>query len=244
VFMMMMSVVKSQEYYFRQMTLDFDGDIQKIGLLFQGSDQMIWVGTDQGLYSFDGRRSWQIRRPDGALKEVSAIAENQHGEVWAGYEDGFIHVVSLPGQNKVILADSLKGVSISRILFSENGDVFFATYGKGIWWLHDNQLSQAGVNLSDEIKNIYDAVWDTQGRLWLATDRGIWIYQQKPNEVLRHLDRESGLPDEIVSKLLPEKNGDVWIGLFDHGLARYLRARDSITNVKVIQEDDGRVINL
>ena len=237
----MIPVVKSQEYYFRQMPLDFDGDIQKIRLMFQGKDQMIWMGTDQGLYSFDGRRSWQIRRPDGTTNEVTAIAEKQRGEIWAGYADGFVHVVSFPGQNKIIPTDSLKGVIINKILFGENGDAFIATYGKSIWRFHDNQLVRIGL-ISVDIKDIYDAILDVQGRLWLATDRGIWIYQEKPNEDFRHIDREIGLPDEIVSKLLSEKNGDVWIGLFDHGLARYQKVRDTIVNVEAIKEDEGSVI--
>jgi len=244
VVLMMASLVTGQEYYFRQMPLDFDGDIQKIGLLFQGTDQMIWIGTDQGLYSFDGRRYWHIERPDGSSHDVTAIAERSDGEIWAGYDDGFIHVVSVLGYNRIIPTDSLKGISISKILFQGEEDIFIAAYGAGIWRFRENQLSRLRFNSLHQIDDVSDALLDPQGRLWLATDRGIWIYQQRPKEELRHLGREQGLPDEIVTKLLAENNGDIWIGLYDHGLGRYLAGRDSIITVMAIEPDDGSVVSL
>ena len=79
--MMLASIVTGQEYYFRQMPLDLDDDIQKIELLFQGTDQMIWMGTDQGLYSFDGTRYWKIERPVIGSLSVTTIAENPNGEI-------------------------------------------------------------------------------------------------------------------------------------------------------------------
>ncbi len=244
VVLMMALPVTGQEYYFRQMPLDFDRDIQKIGLLFQGTSQMIWMGTDQGLYFFDGRKYRHIERPDGVSHDVTAIAERPGGEIWAGYDDGFIHVVSILGNYRIIPTDSLKGIPISKILFQGEENIFIATYGKGIWRLRENQLTRLSFNFLVQIDDIYDALLDPQGRLWLATDRGIWIYHQGPKEELRHLGREQGLPDEIVTKLLAENNGDIWIGLYDHGLGRYLAGRDSIIPVMAIEEDDGSVVSL
>ncbi len=236
--------VIGQEFYFRQMPLDFDGDIQKIGLLFQGKDQMIWLGTDQGLYSFDGRNYRKIERPDRATHEVTAIAERSDGELWTGFDDGFIQVISVPGENRVIPTDSLKGVSISKILFDPDGDVYIATYGEGIWRIRNNQLLRLTFTSLLQTDDVYDAILDNVGRIWLATDRGIWIYQQQPEENLKHLGREQGLPDEIVTKLLAEKNGDVWIGLYDHGLGRYIAGKDTIITVMAIEPGDESVIGL
>ncbi|MEP6795146.1 MAG: two-component regulator propeller domain-containing protein [Saprospiraceae bacterium] len=243
IFMMTYPVI-GQEFYFRPMPLDFDGDIQKIGLLFQGKDQMIWLGTDQGLYSFDGRNYWKIERPDGAAHEVTAIAERSDGELWTGFDDGFIQVISLLGDNRVIPTDSLKGVSISKIIFHPDGDVYIATYGEGIWRMRNNQLLRLTYTSLLQTDDVYDAILDHTGRLWLATDRGIWIYQQQPVENLKHLGREQGLPDEIVTKLLAEKNGDVWIGLYDHGIGRYIAGKDSIITMMAIEPGDESVASL
>ncbi|HZV70121.1 MAG TPA: two-component regulator propeller domain-containing protein [Saprospiraceae bacterium] len=233
-----------QSYYFRQMPLDFDGDIQKIGILFQGNDQMIWLGTDQGLYSFDGKNYWKNARPDGTPHEVTAIAEQADGEIWTGFDDGLIIVISVTGNNRVITADSLKGTSISKILFQRDGDVFIATYGKGIWRISNNKLHRLTYESLRHTDDVYDAMLDDKDRIWLATDRGIWIYEKKPKENLRHLGREEGLADEIVTSLLAEKNGDVWIGLYDHGTGRYVVDKDTIIPVMAVEPGDERVVSL
>lgn len=186
---------------------------------------MVWVGTDQGLYSFDGRNYWKINRPDGAIHEVTAIAERSDGEIWTGFDDGYIQVISSLSDNRVISTDSLKTFLFQKILFDPAGDVYIATYGKGIWRIRDNQVIRLTYTSLLQTDDVYDAILDHHGRIWLATDRGIWIYQQQPEENLQHLGREQGLPDEIVTKLLAEKNGDVWIGLYDHGLGRYVAAK-------------------
>ena len=242
--MMLASAVTGQEYYFRQIPLDLDDDIQKIELLFQGTDQMIWMGTDQGLYSFDGTRYWKIERPVSGSFSVTTIAENPNGEIWAGYEDGLIHVVSVLGINRVIPTDSLQGISIKKILFQDDGEIIIATYGLGVWLLREKQLSRIMYDSLLQVQDVYDALLDNEDRLWIATDRGIWIYEQEPQEKLIHLGREHGLPDEVVTKLLAEDNGDVWIGMLDHGLARYIGGRDSIIHVELLEPEDGKVISL
>ncbi|MEP6646500.1 MAG: two-component regulator propeller domain-containing protein [Saprospiraceae bacterium] len=243
-FIGMVFTIRCQEYYFRQMPLDFDGDIQKISILFQGSDQLIWLGTDQGLYSYDGRNYWKTGRMDGEAHEVTAIAERKGGEIWAGYDDGLIQVLSVPGDNRIITIDSLKGIAISKILFRQNGDILIASYGKGIWTIKNNEVKRLSFQMLHQIDDVYDAVLDDKERIWLATDRGIYIYQLSPTELLTHLGREQGLPDEIVTKLLVEENGDVWIGLYDHGVAHFIAGKNSIVVVKNIDPEDMSVVDL
>src|SRR5687768_18114554 len=105
----------AQEFYFRQMPLDYGSDIQQIKILFQGSDQMIWLGTDKGLYSFDGKKYRFASRPDNAVQGVSTIAEYPNGEIWAGYQDGSIHVVTVKGFRRSIPTDSIRGIPVSKI---------------------------------------------------------------------------------------------------------------------------------
>ncbi len=244
VFLITALKVIGQEYYFRQMPLDFDGDIQTIGLLFQGRDQMIWIGTDQGLYSFDGRKYRHIARPDKVDHEVTAIAEKTNGEIWAGYDDGIIQTISAFDLSRIIKSDSIKGVKISKILFQHDGDTFIVTYSAGIWRIHENQFTKLKFSSLDKIDDIYDALFDNQNRLWLATDRGIWIYQQNPGEELRHLGLEQGLPDEIVNKLIPGVDGNIWIAMYDHGLAEYQAYKDSIVSMMTLKSNDVMVKSL
>ena len=108
-----------QEFYFRQMPSEFGSDVQQINVIFQGTDQMVWLGTDRGLFSFDGRTYRYTSRPDGAEIPVTSIAECPNGELWAGYEDGFLQVITKKGFAKIINTDSIKTAPVTKILFNK-----------------------------------------------------------------------------------------------------------------------------
>lgn len=243
-FALVTSLLHGQEFHFRQAPPLTEGEVRKINILFQTADQMVWLGTDKGVYSFDGRKYSYTGRPDHQRASVSAISEDQLGHIWAGYEDGYLHMATLQGYNQAIPTDSLKGALISRILFSKANEVCIATYGKGVWMMTDGKLSRIRMQELAETDDIYDAVYDRKGRLWLATDNGIWIYQREPVVHLSHLDRQDGLPDEIVTQLEVADNGDIWIGLYDHRLAYYQFDQDSVLAVSAHATVAGNVIGI
>lgn len=238
------SRLHGQEFHFRQTPPFLEDDVRQIRLIFQSADQMIWLGTDKGVYAFDGRKYKHHPRPDHLVEEVTAVEESPSGQLWAGYRDGYFHTLAIPGQNKIIKADSISGASISQILFPSRDHVLFATYGKGLWAYTDDSLSRITFQSLAQIDDIYDALIDLKGRVWLATDDGIWIYQHEGEESLIHLDRNRGLPDEIIAELTLDSNGDVWIGLYDHGLARYVASGDSVVPLMSLQPSAGSVIAL
>ena len=242
--LLLSGTLSGQGFHFRQAPSFTEGDVRQITQIYQSSDQMIWMGTDKGVYAFDGRKYRYHPRPDKEVQEVTTIDEGPGGQIWVGYHDGCLQVVSLQGVNQIILADSIKDAAISQILFQTDGKVFISTYGEGMWILDKGNLSRIRFNNLALIDDIYDALLDLQGRIWMATDDGIWIYQQGQTESLTHLDRYRGLPDEIVTKLQLEDNGDVWIGLYDHGLARFISAIDTILPLMSLQPSAGNVIGL
>lgn len=235
---------RAQEYYFRQMPSDYGRDIQEISILFQDSDHMMWIGTDNGLYSFDGRQYRYTPLPGGSTQTVSTISESPKGEKWVGYQDGSIQIITSKGHSESINTNSIKGFPISKILFQKNGDVFIATYGKGLWVIHKNQFTRLRFQNLEHIDDIYDALIDRQGRLWLGTDNGVWIYHTYPEESIDNLHRKNGLPDEIVKELEQQSNGDIWIGIYDYGLVRYSSVGKSINDTILSKAEEGQVVSL
>ena len=242
--MLLTGLLRGQEFHFRQASPLTEGEVRKINILFQSADQMVWLGTDKGVYSFDGRKYKYTGRPDHQHASVSAISEDHEGHIWSGYEDGYLHKSTLQGYNQAIPTDSLEGALISKILFNQANEVCIATYGKGVWMMTAGKLSRIRIQQLGETDDIYDAVYDKQGRLWLASDNGIWIYQRTPTVALSHLDRKDGLPDEIVTQLDVADNGDIWIGLYDHGLAYYRFDKDSIIAFEPPATVSGNVIGI
>ncbi len=238
------SHVFSQDFYFRKEPALVVEDVRQINIIFQAEDQMIWLGTDKGIFWYDGRRYRQSPRPDQQLVKVTCISQSRHGQIWAGYEDGYLHTMSAYGNGRNIVADSLRGSLISGLLFNDADQLFITTYGKGIWMVDGDTLKRVRFQELAQIDDIYDALFDRQGRLWLATDNGIWIYQSQSPESLSHIGQDQRLPDEIVTQLELSGNGDIWIGLYDHGLAYYAMDRDTVVSLKSLQSSVGNVIGL
>lgn len=234
----------AQEYYFRLMSTDYGSDIQKITTIFQSRDQMIWLGTDKGLYSFDGRVYRYTPRPDRLFHQVTSIAQNSSGEIFAGYDDGFIQTLFDRGDNHLMYSDSFLNIPITRILFASDETAFICTYGAGIWKWSQKTMRRLTHGALSEIDDIYDATIDHKGRLWVGTDEGIWIYDETTEATLQNISQNEGLPDNIVVRLEAHNNGDVWIGLYDHGICRYITADDTVITVMPLQPEEGDLINL
>ena len=232
------------EYHFRVLPSSYNIDFQNINLLFQSSDKLMWLGTGIGLYSFDGRKYNYFPRPDELRQRVTVIAEGPNGQIWAGYEDGHILITNFQGKQQIIPVDSLQGASISKIVFLPNYDVAIATYGKGLWILHDHQLEHVAYENLAAIHDIYDAVLDTQGKIWLGTDDGIWIYTPGPSPSVEHINKENGLPDDIVTRLSINQQGDILVGMYDFSTAQYNKVRGEVESMIRFASEDGNIVGL
>jgi ligand-binding sensor domain-containing protein len=234
----------SQDFHFRQEPVLVIEDVRQINRIFQADDQMIWVGTDKGVFWYDGRRYRLEPRTDHQLNKVTSIAQSGSGQIWAGYEDGFLQTINLQGNKQQLKSDSLQGAVISQIVFSASDQMFITTYGKGVWTLDDGMLKRLQFSELARLDDVYDALFDKQGRLWLATDNGIWIYQSQPRESLSHLHKQQGLQDEIVTQLEMADGGDISIGLYDHGLSNYNSEMDSVFALMSLPPSSGNVKGL
>src|SRR5204863_8890303 len=58
--------------------------------LFQNSRGTIWIGTHNGIASYDGER-FHAYDSSPPLGEIRAIAEDRKGAIWAGGPGGLFH---------------------------------------------------------------------------------------------------------------------------------------------------------
>jgi ligand-binding sensor domain-containing protein len=244
VFVLLLGKLSGQDLFFRIEPSLTEGNIREINLLFQSSHHLLWLGTDEGLYTYDGRKYKVFQRQDKVKVKVTAIAESTDHEIWVGYEDGYVQIIHPYGSSKHIPFDSIKGYPVSKIIFHPTTGVCITTYGKGAWSYVDGTLTRLSFEQLGNIDDVYDALFDQKGKLWLASDNGIWVYRPGNNPSLSHLHRDQGLPDDIVTQLEEDTNGDIWIGLYDHGIAKYQFADDSIFTMLSPNTFSGNITNL
>ena len=234
---------EAHEYFFRSLPIDYNNNFQQINLLFQSRDKIMWLGTDNGLYSFDGRKYTYFKNNQEEKEIVSTVAESPDGQIWAGYENGAVLVTDFQGRKRQLRFDSLQDVKISRIVFSKNNTAFIATYGKGLWEYKDNNIRRIVYDALATMDDIYDALLVNDEELWLGTDNGILIYTIS-GHTLKHIGHEHGLKDEIVTKLAMGNAGQVLISMFDHGAASVTIADLTVKMIKEFTPLEGSIRSL
>jgi ligand-binding sensor domain-containing protein len=223
------TILVGQQYHFTPQPFFPESDVRSVNLIYQTADDLIWLGTNNGLFSFDGRVYVHRPRSDHKAIKPTALAQDQNGALWIGYEDGYVEVRTGLKDMPTLPADSLLGFAVTGIVFNHDSDIFIATYGKGLWAFKEGKWSRVRSGDLAQIQDIYDVVIDHQGDVWLATDEGIWIYRPGTGSSLQHIGRDDGLPDEIVTQLHSDGANGIWAGSYDAGMAHLRLAGQAIT---------------
>src|SRR3984885_1537006 len=76
-----------QQYSFRDY-VDGLGNLS-VNCLLQDRDGFLWIGTESGLYQYDGSRFWQFGEKEGLPSSfVRALSLDRDGRLWVGTRDG------------------------------------------------------------------------------------------------------------------------------------------------------------
>jgi len=77
--------------FFQQYTLLPKKNPVQINAMFQDKQGFIWLGTEQGLFKFDGQQHIRFTTKESLQDDhVTAIAADSLGRIWIGYRNGKI----------------------------------------------------------------------------------------------------------------------------------------------------------
>jgi len=100
--------------------------------------------------------------------------------------------------------------------------------------VHFDHISVAS-GLSDN--NVFSAVQDQYGFLWIATHNALNRYDGNHFKVYRHRNEEPhSLASNLIRKVFIDYKGNLWVGTQD-GLSLFHYDKDSFTNFKHVPED-------
>lgn len=189
-----------------------DGAPQGITALAQGADGTLWIGSDSGLYSFDGRTFTPFRPPSGVelpAQPVGTLLAARDGTLWVGFfqagvariRDGRVTVYSKVGEGRMSLTADLHEARDGSIwvLQAQHRVVRF---GADQQW-HEEPLPLEGGARTH-------AVLDSSDTLWVA--QGAHLYRRDIREA-RYID--TGVPVDWMFGLAEEPDGTVWIADYD-----------------------------
>ncbi|MBI1223639.1 MAG: hypothetical protein GC192_00250 [Bacteroidetes bacterium] len=194
----------------------------KAEMMYEDRNSLMWFGATEGFFLYDGIEFLQYLKEDSTSQHVRAIYQDKEMLHWIGYDDGSVYFIKNQRLQRWVPEEGTPKVPITGFAEDTEGRFWVSTYGEGAYYLEAGRLYN--FNTDDGLlgDDIYVMAKDKLGRIWLGSDGGISICSVKNGKKLvENLTREDGLPDEIVREILPDPNGDMWIGSFDEGVCRY-----------------------
>ncbi len=203
----------------------------KVNCIEQDSAGFLWLGTENGLYRYDG---YEFEKSStGGNNNITALSISNN-IVWVGFNNGTIGFYQKNKfYEKPLNGDSIK-TAISSIHVMQGQTIIVSTYGQGLFFIHNSYATRYGRSkgLSDEY--IYTATIPGNKNILIATDRGInEIGFKKDILKIKKYTTTTGLPDNIVRSIKPmRKKCWSWVGTQQGGLALYCKMLNTIWSPK------------
>src|SRR6056297_34827 len=183
----------------------------------EDAQQVIWVGTSEGLFSYDGTNFKKHRSSEG-IPEVSInemkISDSQ--ELWMATDAGLIKKLG----DTVTIYDAEWGLNDDKLyslsfvddgvwVGSESGASFFDGN------TFENYTSENGLNA----KIVYETMIDREHNVWLGTLGG--GANMFLGELFKNYSVDTGLANNMVVGFEEDHLGNIWIVTYGGGIHKF-----------------------
>jgi ligand-binding sensor domain-containing protein/class 3 adenylate cyclase len=220
----------------------------------EDKDGNLWMGMQSGgVCKFDGKYFYTYTTAQGlANNTVISILQDKADNLWFGTQEG--GVTKFDSKNGTMTTwtkdNGLAGNTVRTIIEDKNSNLWFCTEGGGVSRFTPSSSSFINYTVAEGLANnsVYSAVEDAKGNIWFATQEGISFLPNneaasasKSGKPFINYTMPNGLPDNFVSQVLQDKEGNIIAGtnkglcLISHG--------DILAGVTVYNTETGYPIN-
>jgi ligand-binding sensor domain-containing protein len=205
----------------------------QVNVVFPDRVGYLWIGTNKGLFRFDGLKSKHFKKSDGFPDEnITALAQDSLGRIWCGHKNGEISIVE---KNTIAKFEPNEGSAaglISDILFDRSGVLWFSTNNDGLYYYLNERLYRIDENEGLTDLFFYDLEEDHEGKIWAVSDGGIAVCSLKGTALsVQTISSKEGLPDNIIHKIHQDADSTFWLGTEDSGIIHYLPAKNKFETI-------------
>jgi len=215
-----------------------------------------WIGTDNGLvrmldfYDDYPNGLFEVYRHDDfndyslSNNPIKPIYIDNKNRLWVSSYYGGVNIYDPDYfrfrtiKNHPLKPGSLPNNNVSAITEDGFGNLWVATDGGGLAKLRGG-VSAVNANKYEKVKLINSKTGEEElkikcllvshdKRLWIGTWGGGMFFHDPERKTTRHFQyqTEGRLPSESILTLAEDQQGDIWIGTFSAGIARYNRSED------------------
>jgi len=166
----------------------------------------VWIGTTSaGLFRYDGSGFEKIETSHPA---IACLTEDREGNVWVGTTGGGLDRVSRRGVELETLNAGSMIAPVQCLCEDTNGTLWGATQN-GLLVSRVNGQWQPSFPDPPWTNAVDSVAADKDGGVWIGT-RNSGLYCWRDGK-FAHWGRSDGLSGNIIQRILPLTNGDVWL---------------------------------
>ncbi|WP_313346493.1 two-component regulator propeller domain-containing protein [Stenotrophomonas sp.] len=193
----------------------------QVTALAQTADGYLWLGTEIGLYRFDGARFTRFVPPGShafPATSVSTLYTSRSGGLWVGFRYGGVSLIEGSRVRHYGPADGLPTSTVFR--FAEDGDgrLWAATF-TGPVALHGQHWARPTPAMAYPGRQARTLFTDRDGTLWVATENGLVVLRRGARAF-------ASVPGSVgrISQIAQAPDGALWVAEADGGV-RALREK-------------------
>lgn len=173
----------------------------------------LWIGLGgKGLVQWSGYGEWESYSKTSGLPSdmVWDIRQQADGTLWVGTEGGLVRGVRGPHGIRWRGIEKLKRVPVHGLQFAADGSLWVGTETKGAALLNpqSGELKWFGEAQGLLGKQAFTFCLDRSGRLWVATEVGLFVARAP----YRKFSREHELPSSRIWSVREGLDGVLWAG--------------------------------
>lgn len=242
--------VASQQLSFRQYAQSDGLTNLAVGYLVVDPSGDLWVGSDGGLFRFDGTAFVPYDTPLGLPSEtVRGLAIDPSGRLWVSLDRG-LFVGGAAGfepvrtQDGPVLTDHRMPIAFldeGRVLivFKAHVQELHRAPGAKLW--QSRPLFSSGqLQATPELGKVVSLFNEPNGTLWLGCGKKICSIS---NDAVRTRDATDGVPEGAYGAFLVDHTGHLWVRSETHLLARAPGATEFVVNDPPHAHLESRVVD-
>ncbi|WP_175472480.1 MULTISPECIES: sensor histidine kinase [unclassified Duganella] len=190
-----------------------EGAPQMVLAMAQTRDGWLWLGSNNGLFRFDGVRFERYAAPGHKLAAagIATLKAFDDGALWIGYRYGGVSVLAGETLRHYGEADGLPASSAVWGLERDGGGRMWAATGTGLFYLDGQRWHAAGADDSVPQTTYKTLIHDAAGNLWAQGNDGVYQLPAGAQRFVK-ITRDSG--NGVVSQV---PDGSIWSWDAPHG---------------------------
>ncbi|MCI5081528.1 MAG: hypothetical protein MRY78_07555 [Saprospiraceae bacterium] len=225
--------------------------------IFESSEGEIWLGTDDGLFVFNGNAFSEvyITDPVNSLHDkfcVFNIMEDKNGTLWFATVEG---VYTYDGESFELFTVSKEGKgymsnkhNTEYMLQDTEGNIWFGSrVNDGVFRYDGTSIVNFELEELDGHKWAWPALQDKNGNIWFTNWGGAYRYD---GQSFTSFTQDDGLCNKAITRIMEDKQGNIWFGggngicIYDGDSFTHITTKDGLPHNSVwsITEDSKQNI--